>query len=469
MVRRLVHGALYIAATATLLLPHLATGAAAEELCSLPPLTYKSAKSAYPQVASALAELGKFPIAMWYSDRNSDYAARAKKLVATCPETSRLSVVVYGLPHKDCASGYSSSEGSIKTSEDYVAFITTLVKIIGDRKVLYVVEPDAIAESLTNKSCGVAAGYPQNLAKAIRLLSQNANAELYLDVGYWTLQNAESTAEVVNILKNLVVFGKFKGIALNTANYRSNAEIAALCTNFQTAVGSMSYSCVTDTSRNYLGSSMTASGSTEWCNPRTAGIGSPPTQDTGFANLDYFLWIKPPGDSDGKCDDGSHTVDSLQGPEAGLFFEFGFKILWNQGYFVNELKHAGISMAPETTAPDVCGLSGGACGNEELGAKCCMMQNEYCQPWTPSFYQCQRIDPKCGVQQVGREIEGEDLATYFGVLPDVCCDTCVTKEGCKAYTFVNQDSDHNGKSACYLKSGASVKRPLVGAVSAVLV
>lgn len=465
MAHRFVHGALCVAAATAALLLHPVAGA--EELCSLPPLTYASAQIAYPQVASALAELEQFPTATWYSDRNGgDYAARAKKLVTSCPATSRLSIVVYGLPNKDCNTGESSSEATIKTSEDYVAFLTTLVDIVGDRKVLYVVEPDAIAQSLTNTSCGVAAGYPHNLAKAVRLLSANANAQLYLDVGYWTLESSESTAQVVELLKTLVVFGKFQGIALNTANYRSNAEITTLCASFQTAIGSTSFSCVADTSRNYLASA--SSGSTEWCNLRTAGIGAPPSSQTGFGNLDYFLWLKPPGDSDGKCDDGTHSADSLQGPGAGLFFEFGFKILWNQGYFVKELKRDAISMGPETTTPSVCGVSGGACGNAELGAKCCKEQDEYCQPWTPEFYQCLRMDTKCGVQQVGIEIQGDDLATYFGVLPGVCCDTCVTTDGCKAYTFVSQDSGHGGKSACYLKRGSGVKSPLVGAVSAVL-
>jgi endoglucanase len=39
-----------------------------------------------------------------------------------------------------------------------------------------------------------------------------------------------------------------------------------------------------------------------WCNPPSCGVGLRPTARTGFALLDAFLWIKPPGDSDGSCD-----------------------------------------------------------------------------------------------------------------------------------------------------------------------
>jgi endoglucanase len=38
-----------------------------------------------------------------------------------------------------------------------------------------------------------------------------------------------------------------------------------------------------------------------WCNPPGAGLGQPPTVETGVPLLDAFLWVKTPGESDGSC------------------------------------------------------------------------------------------------------------------------------------------------------------------------
>merc|ERR1712137_280735 len=124
-------------------------------------------------------------------------------------------------------------------------------------------------------------------------------------------------------MQELGTCGRVKGVTINTSNYRSNDECATYCTNFQKAMGKSDMICVVDTSRNFIGSA-----TSDWCNVLTAGIGKPPSSDTGFSNLDYFLWIKPPGESDGQCTDG--------GPQAGLFYAKGFTKLWDQGYFVSE-------------------------------------------------------------------------------------------------------------------------------------
>ncbi len=44
-----------------------------------------------------------------------------------------------------------------------------------------------------------------------------------------------------------------------------------------------------------------------WCNPPGAGLGLRPTANTGVALVDAYLWVKTPGESDGRCDSTEGT------------------------------------------------------------------------------------------------------------------------------------------------------------------
>jgi endoglucanase len=41
------------------------------------------------------------------------------------------------------------------------------------------------------------------------------------------------------------------------------------------------------------------------CNPPGRGAGPRPTTDTGFSNVDAFLWVHVPGESSGHCHGGT--------------------------------------------------------------------------------------------------------------------------------------------------------------------
>ncbi|KAF4028609.1 Glycosyl hydrolases family 6 [Phytophthora infestans] len=339
--------------SAAFLLALAATGLVqADTLCSLPPVSYAKAKTAYPASAFAIEALEKYGIATWYSDRkdNGDYAQTAANLVSSCPEDSRISVVVHGLPNKDCAAKESAVGSTVQSASDYVAFLNTLTSTIGKRKVLYILEPDAIGLLADTTACGQSAGYLANLQTAISLLSQNENAKIYLDVGNQTLENPATSTAVTDIVKQLATAGsKVKGISLNTFNYQSSSKLSTLCSSFQSAIGSTDLHCIFDTSRNRNG----GPSSNEWCNVKSAGIGALPTDQTGIRNVDYFLWGTPPGVSDGTCQ--GHTADSIPGPGAGVFFNELFQSLWNQGILVVEKGYPSIdgmgrSLTPSASA-----------------------------------------------------------------------------------------------------------------------
>ncbi|KAE8905406.1 hypothetical protein PF005_g23271 [Phytophthora fragariae] len=312
-----------------------------EDLCSIAPMSYATAKTDHPGLAFALNAVEEYSIAAWYTDRLStkDRATMLSDLTSKCSEDSRMTIVVYGIPNKDCNAGYSTG-GTVSNAADYKTFLSDLTTAVGDRKVLYVVEPDAVGLLAEDGGCGSSSGYLDNLKVAVKALSANTNAELYVDVGYWTLEYENQRSKVVTIIKELAASGTLKGITINTSNYRTTEQCTELCTNFQTAVGSTDMTCIIDTSRNN-----NEPATTDWCNVMKTGIGHPPTSETNITNLDYFMWIKPPGESDGTCSDGS-----VSGTTAGTFFEAGFQHLWDQGYFVNKLGMNTIAQGGSNTS-----------------------------------------------------------------------------------------------------------------------
>ena len=85
---------------------------------------------------------------------------------------------------------------------------------------------------------------------------------------------------------------------------------------------------IVDTSRNGLGPwqypADTYAQHEDWCNPPDRGAGALPTTSTEASLVDAYLWVKVPGESDGKCYRGtSGPTDPARGmedPAAGQWF-----------------------------------------------------------------------------------------------------------------------------------------------------
>ncbi|KAG6616456.1 protein phosphatase [Phytophthora cinnamomi] len=113
---------------------------------------------------------------------------------------------------------------------------------------------------------------------------------------------------------------------------------------------------------------------------------------------------------------------------------------------------------------EVCAGAGQFCGNSNIGPNCCP-KGEYCQPWSPAYYQCVSQPAKRGVPEAGVDYWGNDIADITSLLlPEECCNRCADTLGCMAFTFVNASWD--GKTHCYLKSAIGAKKSIPGAVSA---
>ncbi|CAK4083410.1 unnamed protein product [Aphanomyces euteiches] len=286
---------------------------------ALPPPAWTQAAKDFPAFQPAIQELEKYAVAIWYTDRDED---STDTLLTACDAAGQTpSIVIYGLPSKDCADGFSSG-GSNKNTDDYKAWLQSMITRVGTREVIYILEPDAIG-LLSNNECAVQAKYMDNLKAALELLSTgNPNAKIYIDVAAWANQT-----KVAEFLNELRAAGRVSGFSINTSNYKTNDQLLPICEGLSSATDGLH--CVFDTSRNHRGST-----GDEWCNSKTAGIGAPPTSDTGNPLVDYNLWLKPPGASDGQCT--GRTADSMPGPNAGAFFPEAFMSLWNNGYFCDK-------------------------------------------------------------------------------------------------------------------------------------
>ncbi|KAH9090600.1 hypothetical protein Ae201684P_014397 [Aphanomyces euteiches] len=132
----------------------------------------------------------------------------------------------YGLPNKDCGAGGFSSGGDNKNSDMYKAWIQKLVDQVGQKEVIYVLEPDAVGLA-SNGGCGVPNGYQGNLKTAMGLLSTNANAHIYVDIASWANQGG-----AVSFINDLKSAGRLAGIAINTSNYRTTSDLNSFCQTY---------------------------------------------------------------------------------------------------------------------------------------------------------------------------------------------------------------------------------------------
>jgi cellulose 1,4-beta-cellobiosidase len=116
-----------------------------------------------------------------------------------------------------------------------------------------------------------------------------------------------------------------RGFATNVANYnpvvneadanqpqylktKGEATYINALSQALVAEGVTGHTFITDTSRNGKNSIRDWA---SWCNIKNAGLGPRPTTATGSPLIDAFVWIKPPGDSDGVSDPAAPRFDGM--------------------------------------------------------------------------------------------------------------------------------------------------------------
>jgi len=275
--------------------------------------------------------------------------------------------VVYDLPGRDCHALASNGEllandGDLaRYKSDYIDVIEGHLKTYKSQPVVLIVEPDSLANLVTNLESTPACRdsekyYLEGHAYLIKKFGILPHVAMYLDIGHafwlgWD-DNREKAGKVYAKVISSGSPGKVRGFTDNVANYTpwedptlsrgpetewnpcpdEKRYLEAMHKDFKSA-GIESVYFVCDTSRN--GKKVDRKHPGEWCNQTGVGVGARPQASpvSGMDYLDAFYWIKPLGESDGTSDESAVRYDGYCGhetamkpaPEAGQWFQKHFE------------------------------------------------------------------------------------------------------------------------------------------------
>ena len=241
--------------------------------------------------AVRLETIASAPHAVWFGDWTPEPRDDVRAVVTDAARTGTLPVLVaYDIPARDCG-GHAS--GGASSAEAYRRWITAFAEGIGDHQAVVILEPDAIAETQCLDARALEERY-ELLRFAVRAIESRPGGSVYIDAGNARWLPAEEAA--ARLLKAGIA--EAQGFALNVSNFVADSITRAYGARISQGVGGRHF--IIDSGRNGRGEAPGA----EWCNPAGRGLGRRPTTDTGDPLVDAYLWVKPPGESDGRCNGG---------------------------------------------------------------------------------------------------------------------------------------------------------------------
>jgi len=249
----------------------------------------------YPSVS----KIFEYPSATWLTGRSSFTNTIDRSVKRTLKRASPYlpTFVLYAIPNRDL--GHHSA-GGFNTPAEYFQFVRRIAAGIGNKSPVIIIEPDALPQSTILE--------PQEqkyrlglIKKAVSILSSNCDAIVYIDIGH---SNWLSPSDSYDLLMQAGVM-QARGFSVNVSNYQTTQDSLMWGSRIASGFETEKF-FVVDTSRNGAGPLDNC-----WCNPPDRGLGEIPTSQTASRFCDAYMWIKVPGESDGKCNGG---------PKAGKFW-----------------------------------------------------------------------------------------------------------------------------------------------------
>lgn len=231
------------------------------------------------------------PQGVWFTTGNPGTVQEEVRQVATrAAERSELPVLVmYAIPHRDCA---RRSGGGAPNLDAYGRWVAGFSRGLGSLPAWVVLEPDSLAQAdcLTPRQRTARFLALRHAARTLR--QHNPAARIYFDAGNSSWQPVTT---IVDRLRESGADRHGHGIALNVANFNPTEDEVRYGVYVIRSLGDRELRLVVDTGRN--GNGRHAGLGT--CDPAGRGLGTPPTSDTDSPWVDAYLWVKPPGQSDG--------------------------------------------------------------------------------------------------------------------------------------------------------------------------
>ncbi|WP_182906400.1 glycoside hydrolase family 6 protein [Microbispora sp. H13382] len=297
MSRRLTAAVLAAVATAAVGASVLASSAAqaADSAFYVDPTT-NAAKwvAANPNDSKAAVirdRIAAVPQGRWFASYNpSAVRSQVDAYVGAAAAAGKIPImVVYEMPNRDCG---GASAGGAPDHASYRAWIDQVAAGLGGRPAYIVLEPDALSIMPNCMNSSQQAEVQASMAYAgKKFKATSPNVKVYFDAGNEAWVGA---SDMANRLRGADIANSADGIALNVSNYRFTTATVSYAKNVIAATGLSWLKAVIDTSRNGNGPV-----GSEWCDPAGRATGAWSTTNTGDSAIAAYLWVKPPGESDG--------------------------------------------------------------------------------------------------------------------------------------------------------------------------
>jgi endoglucanase len=251
-----------------------------------------------PEDAAALDKIAGQPAAAWMGNWYPHIEDAVKAYVWSRTRAGALPVMIlYNLPFRDCGLYSKGGAGSIG---GYHKWIDGVAAGIGSRRAVVVLEPDGLPQMT---DCLDARRREERVAMiryAIDALTALPGTAVYVDAGHSAWVPAPEMAERLRAAG----IDRADGFSLNVSNYQRTEDLLAYGHAISALTGGKHF--IIDTGRNGNGppTGFAPKDERNWCNPDGRALGVPPTTNTGDPLCDAFYWLKPPGESDGRCNKG---------------------------------------------------------------------------------------------------------------------------------------------------------------------
>ncbi|WP_204047272.1 glycoside hydrolase family 6 protein [Microbispora siamensis] len=231
------------------------------------------------------------PQGRWFASYNpSTVRGQVDAYVGAAASAGKIPiVVVYEMPNRDCG---GASAGGAPDHASYRAWIDQVAAGLGGRPAYIILEPDALSIMPNCMSASQQAEVQASMAYAgKKFKATSPNVKVFFDAGHdaWV-----SASDMANRLRGADIANSADGISLNVSNYRFTSGLVSYAKSVLSAVGAPNLKAVIDTSRNGNGPA-----GSEWCDPAGRATGTWSTTNTGDSAIAAYLWVKPPGESDG--------------------------------------------------------------------------------------------------------------------------------------------------------------------------